>query len=383
MMQHHHVKILIDRLNIFRPAVFVLLLITIMVTGCEEIIEFETQNKGGDIVIFGRMTDGLAGNQINVSITSPFDKPPVPIEFAEVVVFDEAGNREIYHETTKPGVYEPRNLTLERREGKSYFLEVCTPNGRKYRSAIEAMPGKVSNDSAYYNVVTNRFFTDENFEVEETIIDVFLDADIERVSGESVFLRWEVEEVYSLQEALLPPSKFPLWMWKTCYVINPVDAQKFFLFDGNDLQNDALRGINLAKRPLDETFAANHYFNIIGYSLSFESFDYWSKVSQLTDRVGSIFDAPPATLPSNISNLENPDEVVFGHFEVVASDTSRILVTKNDIPVVFDNPCIPPPEINDIPFNCFSCLQELFALRSECLNCLILKNSTTIRPDYF
>ena len=121
MMQHHDVKILPDRQSILRPAVFVLLLITLMVTGCEEIIEFETQNKGGDIVIFGRMTDGLAGNQVNVSITSPFDKPPVPIEFAEVVVFDEAGNREIYHETTKPGVYEPRNLTLERSEGKSYF----------------------------------------------------------------------------------------------------------------------------------------------------------------------------------------------------------------------------------------------------------------------
>ncbi|MEL6562002.1 MAG: DUF4249 family protein [Bacteroidota bacterium] len=365
-----------------RLSVFLLLISVLSIVACEEIIEFNTENKGGDIVIFGRMTDGLEGNRVTVSVTSPFDRPPIPIEFADVILYDEDGNNEVFQEL-EPGIYEPQSLTLERTAGKSYYLEVCTPNGNKYRSVIEKMPRSVSRDSAYFNVETIRFNTDESFEVEETIINVLLDADIDRDAGQQVFLRWEVEEVYSLQEVMLPPRKFPLWGWKTCYVINPVDAQKFFLFNGNDFQNNQLKGISLAERPLDETFAANHYFNVIGYSLSFESFDYWNKVSQLTNRVGSIFDAPPATLPSNISNVEDLNEVIYGHFEVVTSDTSRILVTKNDIPVVFDGPCVVPPEIDEIPINCFSCLDSIFALNQECLNCLILKNSSLVRPDYF
>lgn len=382
-MQQHLFKIHLKTKGSLKIGVYLLLMCVLSIGACEEIIEFDTENKGGDIVIFGRMTDDVEGNQVTVGITSPFDRPPIPIEFADVILYDEEGNSEVFQETLEPGVYEPQTLTLERRVGKSYYLEVCTPNGNKYRSVTEKMPKSVSRDSAYFNVETIRFNTDESFEVEETVINVLLDADIDREAGQQVFLRWEVEEVYSLQEVLLPPSKFPLWGWKTCYVINPVDAQKFFLFDGNDLQNNQLNGVSLAERSLDETFAANHYFNVIGYSLNFESFDYWNKVSQLTNRVGSIFDAPPATLPSNISNVEDLNEVIYGHFEVVTSDTSRILVTKNDIPVVFDSPCVVPPEINDIPINCFSCLDSIFALKQECLNCLILKNSSLVRPDYF
>lgn len=362
---------------------FLSIVSVILFFGCEEIIEFDATNKGGDLVIFGRITDSSDGNRVTVSITAPFDRPPIPVQFAEVIIYDEDGNSERFNETDIAGTYKSGNFILDRSPGKAFYLEVCTPNGKKYRSIREKMPESVAKDSVYFNVETESFITRNAVEVEETTINVFLDSDIERIDNEPVFLRWEVQEVYSVQEVMLPTSKFPLWRWNTCYITNPVDAQKFFLFDGSSLRNDKITELRIAKRPLDGSFAANHYFNVIQYSLSFESFDYWRKVSQLTDRVGSIFDSPPATLPSNIRNLEDSDEIVFGHFEVAKSVTSRFLVTKNDIPVDFDATCVLPPEINTVPFNCFSCLEDIFALRRECLNCLILKNSSPIRPDYF
>jgi len=339
--------------------------------------------KSGDLVIFGRLTDGLDGNSVSVSITAQFDRPPIPVSAAEVVVYDEAGNSERFNETSEDGTYSSSAMMLDRSPGNKFYLEVCIPNGEMYRSEMQTMPEKAGSDSIYFNVDTETFFTSNNIPVSRTTIEVFLDSEISRNETDQVFLRWEVEEVYSIQEVILPANKFPLWSWKTCYITNPVDAQKFFLFDGTELQNDRLVGLNIANRPLDGTFAANHYFNVIRYSLSFEAFDYWNKVSQLTDRVGSIFDSPPATLPSNIVNTENSNEVVFGYFEVAATDTSRFLVTKNDIPVDFEATCELPPEINDIPFMCFSCLEDIFALKPECLNCTLLKNSSLIRPDYF
>ena len=371
------------RLAFLVRLVAMLPLYALFLLGCEEIIEFDTNNKGGDLVVFGRVTNGTEGNEVTVSLTSPFDRPSTPIQFANVSVLDEEGNREIFRETTDPGTYRSENPVLDRSTGKKFYLEVCTPNGKMYRSAVEAMPKLVGEDSVYFNVETERFVTDNAQEVEQTVINVLLDAEIERNGNEPVFLRWDVEEVYAVQEVMLPSNKFPLWIWNTCYITNPVDAQKFFVFNGDDLTNDEISNFSLAKRPLDGSFFGKHYFNVFRYSLSFESFDYWRKVNQLTDRVGSIFDSPPATQPSNNRNVENPDEVVFGHIEVVARATSRFLVTKNDIPVVFDGPCELPPEINDVPFNCFSCLQEIFALKRECLNCSILKNSSGVRPDYF
>ncbi|MGB3466622.1 MAG: DUF4249 family protein [Cyclobacteriaceae bacterium] len=139
----------------------------------------------------------------------------------------------------------------------------------------------------------------------------------------------------------------------------------------------------MASRSLDETFAGKHYFNVIRYSMNFETFDHWRNVSQLTDRVGSIFDAPPAALLSNIKNTDDPDERVLGFFEVVATDTSRFLISPGDLPVAFDPLCKLPPEIDNVPAGCFRCVQEIFSLKSECLNCLQLKNSSRVRPSYF
>ena len=146
------------------------------------------------------------------------------------------------------------------------------------------------------------------------MVKILLESDIDRNVGEQIFYRWDVEEVYSFQEAQLPLSKFPFWVWKTCYINNPVNAQRFFLFDGTRLNNENIRGLEIASRPADGTFLTRHYFNVFRYSLNFESFDYWRKVSQLTERVGSVFDNPPARLPSNISNIEDSDELVFGFF---------------------------------------------------------------------
>ena len=352
-----------------------------LITSCEEIIEFDTENDGGDLVVFGRFTNQLENNVVSVGITAPFDGPVIPIRFAEVVVKDENGNREIYAETSEEGVYKPRSLTLPITPGEKYFLEVCTPNGRMYRSELQTMPSDSGQDSTYFDLEEESFITSRGQEINQLMVKILLDSDIDRSTIQQPFYRWDVEEVYSFQEAQLPLSKFPFWTWKTCYITNPVDAQRFFLFDGTRLNNDNIRGLEIASRPADGTFLTRHYFNVFRYSLNFESFDYWRKVSQLTERVGSVFDNPPARLPSNILNVENSDEVVFGFFEVSAVSTSRVLVSRNDIPFLIEAPCAIPPEVNTIPVGCFNCLRGL--IEEECLNCLILKNSSTVRPDYF
>lgn len=361
--------------------ILIILMSLLLIGGCEDIIQFETENTGRDLIIFGRFTNVSEHDEVKVSITTPFDGPSIPIRFAEVVVKDTSGNSEVYSETNEVGVYKPTDATLERIPGKQYFLEVCTPNRKMYRSEIQSMPEITGKDSVYFGLEEELQITNRGQEVSQLTVKIFLDSEINRSGNGPVYYRWDVEEVYSFQEAQLLLTKFPFWRWKTCFITNPVDAQKFFLFDESRLQNDDINRLEMASRPADGTYLTRHYFNVTRYSLGFDSFDYWRKVSQLTDRVGSIFDNPSATLESNIVNTEDSDEVVFGFFEVGSAEVSRVLVTRNDIPFLFEQNCALSAEINNVPVNCFSCLNGL--VNAECLDCLKIKNSTTERPDYF
>ncbi|MGB3466621.1 MAG: hypothetical protein WBA74_15175, partial [Cyclobacteriaceae bacterium] len=156
------------------------------------------------------------GNSVSIRLTSPVDRPPDPISFADVFIYDEEGNSEQFFETDDKGTYRPNSISLPRTAGKQFYLEICTPNGRNYRSLIQEMSGLAGTDSVYFTIENNRFFSSNNIEVEELAVNVFLTGNIENSPEKPVFFRWEVEEVYSIQEAQLPASKFRFYRWNTC-----------------------------------------------------------------------------------------------------------------------------------------------------------------------
>ena len=141
-----------------------------------------------------------------------------------------------------------------------------------------------------------------------------------------------------------------------------------------------------ATRPIDRSFGVKHYFNLIQSAINKETFDYWSRVNSLTTRQGSIFDTPPAPIPGNIKS-EDPNEQVFGFFEVADVDTTRMFLTNNDILVWWDDPCeLNGPEwlpVFSVPFECVPCLIEERIVEETCIYCSRLPNSSLRRPVYF
>ena len=62
------------------------------------------------------------------------------------------------------------------------------------------------------------------------------------------------------------------------------------------------------------------------YSLNEPEFDFWEKVRNISQNVGSLYDLTPVTIPGNIRCTTNPGETVRGYFSVSAVTQKRLFV---------------------------------------------------------
>ncbi|MFY0593463.1 DUF4249 family protein [Roseivirga sp.] len=362
----------------------VLLLLLVFITfSCAEVIDLKNERTGGQLVIFGRITNGGDGNSVNITRTQEEGLAPLNVSGATVVVIDENGNREQYVESS-PGVYDlGRNLVVGE-VGGVYRLEVEL-DGKTYTSSLQEMMPAIANDELDYELDIAEEITPAGVQVSREVIRIIANSTFETLP-EEFYLRWKMEEVYTVTGMLLPLQNFPRYSPLQCYVTNELSAQDIFLVDGTEVRNVQLSNREVAARQLDFSFDKKHYFNIIQFGLNKESHQYWERLQTITTRQGSIFDVAPAAVPGNFTSTD-PEEEVFGFFEASSADTTRLLITQNDIPVFFLDPCQVNREdfirILRVPFECVSCIIEEKIVEAECIYCNLIPNSSLRRPSYF
>lgn len=361
-----------------------LLSLSLVFGSCSEVIDLDSDTVGGQIVIAGRITNGGLGNTINISRTLPEQQAPEPISGAVVRVIDVTSGAEELLNETELGQYELRRDVVQGQVGGKYQLVVAL-EGKTYTSAMQEMMPILARDELRFELDIQDNITGTGTATSTDVVRVFANSTFENLP-EDFFIRWTMEEVYTVSGLSLPVRNFPFYRQRICYVTNELSAQDIFLVDGTKVRNVNLNNREVAVRPVDYTFITRHYFNIIQFALSKEAHEYWQTLQSLTTRQGSIFDSPPAPVPGNIVSSD-PSEDVFGFFEASAVDTTRLLLTNNDIPLFFPEPCAVSREdflrIIRVPRDCVSCLIEEGIVEEECIFCDLLPNSSTLRPSYF
>lgn len=361
-----------------------LLLLVPMIFACSEVVDLETDQIGGELVIFGRISNSQVGNYVEVTRTGENGAAPDPVLDAIVRIYNAAGEMELL-QMTSPGHYELIDNQLSREFGDEFRLEVSL-GGEVYSSPLQRINPIVARDSLTFQTAVETDITSTRTEIEQWVVQLFMSSEVNS-SPNDFYLRWTIEEAYTHLGSALPSSHYPRWSQPQCYVIKDLAEQEIFLFEGKANEQVALGEQYLLRRRIDNTFAVKHYFNVIQSALNKETFEYWSRVESIVERAGSIFDTPPAAIPSNIRS-SNPEERVLGHFEVIGVDTTRLLMTNNDIPIFFDDPCeINTPreffQVVSVPFECVSCLVEEKILPLECVFCSLAPGFTEQRPGYF
>lgn len=360
------------------------MMLLLAVIGCTEVITLNSESTGGDLVIFGRLTNGTMGNLVSITRTLPDGQDPLPISGAVVRVIDVEGNLTEEYQETSPGEYELCRDIVQGQVGGVYRL-VVELDGKIYTSGLQEMMRVLGRDELRYELDIEEGISNQGVATSEDVVRIFANTTFDNLP-EEFYVRWTMEESYTVFGLVLPLSHFPRYTPLQCYIINELSAQDIFLVDGTEIRNVELNNREVAVRPIDRSFETKHYFNIIQMALNKESHEYWQKLQSITVRQGSIFDVPPAAVPGNFTSSD-PEEDIFGFFEATAVDTSRLLMTNNDIPLHFLDPCQLTREqwrmLFTVPFECVPCLITEKIVEETCIFCNRFPNSTLFRPSYF
>ena len=344
----------------------ILLFLIVFVCGnCKDPYNFNLSGSRNNLVVNGVISDKSGPQYIKLGTTSGPKQSPDPLVGAIVTISDENNIQENLKDIGK-GQYQLDQAKIKGRKTGTYILDIKLPDGRHYQSTAEAMSSPQASDNAYFKVVTETLVSSEGVSITNDNVLVYLNTNLP-LESEPAYLRWAIEEVYCIIPSCSPRA---LACPPYCYIYQEVSKYNLELIKTTDFQTRELNDILLQTRAVDYTFMVRHYFNISQYSMNSNAYDYWKKVQLLTARSGSIFDTPPAVVPGNIHNLNDPSEAVFGYFEASAEKLTRVYVDKGFIKT-------------DVTACTWDFRIPDGNLYSYCINCNSVKGSTNARPDWF
>lgn len=180
-------------------------------------------------------------------------------------------------------------------------------------------------------------------------------------SQDIVNLRWTFEEVYRLTDD----------RGKVCYITQGLGAivEKVFINPGFQPVT-RLDDFELLIGVITTTQAEGNYFITLQQSLSPTASVYFEAVSELVDRDASIFTGPAGKIASNIVNVDDPNEDVFGYFYATTIDTVRVFISPESVGF----PSTRCPAVSNRPVACPDIV---------CCDCLEANRSTTEQPIWW
>jgi hypothetical protein len=233
--------------------------------------------------------------------------------------------------------------------GETYQIKVALLDGRQYESKLEVLPAVPDLEQMGYSISELALPDRRGFINPDSFLQFWIKTQLKTpVSGANLArLRWEIHMVYRLTDDRK----------RVCYNDEPQYPYRGYLYDGTALSTERLDSFFLDNIRLDFRFAEGAYLSIIQESLSAEAFEYWNRVKVLAERTGNMFESPPAKINSNIRNVQNPQEEVYGYFYATAQDTLRRYISPREVglPRTY---CPQPPTDRIGPTICDNCLLQ-------------------------
>lgn len=359
----------------------ILLLTVIVLDSCLSEIDLDVpENDSESIAIVARLEFGDP-SIARVRITSlanfiGFDQA-VPILGAKVALLDENDNSinlpaeleaDLNGKLIEKGNYRVSiGNEFPVRIGDAFKIRIELGN-KVYESTLETVADVPKADNVFVQLVTREELNNAGNIVDNSYLQFFLNTPLRAPSDMTkVYLKWDFEGVYQVIETgldvLIPPPT------DICYVTIPLSTDKIRVFNGKESREDFLQEEFMLEEKLDFRFSVGFYLAVFQQSISQGAYNYWSQINSITDLSGNFFEDPPGKVLGNISNISDPDEEVFGYFSTLRTDTIRFYVNPADYLV---RPKCP-----------FTALPNDATIEASCFDCLLLRNSTTVRPNYW
>lgn len=333
-----------------------ILLLLFALSACVDPIELSRPDlPDSGLFVQGRV---LYGQPCSISasvfqIATLLNNVPQPISGAQVFLEDRQGAA-LPVPASSSGNYalliDPDNAVLPIAPGKEFRLSLSLPNGKKYVSGWELLLPAPKPDSVHVTFEL-REYTDSRGEQRVDSFAYFSISTPLAAPGATspARIRWEIDQGFKLTDN---PGK-------TCFVLRKLLAENIHILDGTKAGLSRLDNYPLTQTIVDYRCAEGFYITILQQSISENAYGYFDEVYQLLSKRGTLFDPPAGEVRSNISNLNDPGEQVYGFFYVAQQDTVRSYIS----PAVANFPdfyCPLPPTNGSQPLktSCDDCLCE-------------------------
>lgn len=272
------------------------------------------------IVVEGLVTDQPEANFVKISKSMPLGtkSSAIPVSGCTVYIIDDLGvSTPLYQ--IEPGIYATDISTFRGVIGRKYTLRIFTnnntPNRYSYQSSPMEMKPVPAIDSVYFEKVLIKEKSGA-YPAQEGC-QIYLDTHDSQ--DKCKFFRWDFAETWEFQLPFSYPVNNRCWVSENSSVINIKNTS---ILSDNIIKGYPLIFISNASDRLKEKYS----ILINQYSVNQEEFDYWEKLQNFTEQVGSLYDITPASIPSNITCIENPGEIALGYFSVSAKSSKRIII---------------------------------------------------------
>lgn len=296
--------------------------------GCIEQFDVETDREAGILIINGRVTNGTGSHYVTITRTAEENRVSLPENKGRVYLVDNQGNSfEFFQEV--PGTYTLPETYASIFPGVSYQVRVEL-DGEVYQSPMTPMNDILAEDVIDYRFEDEISINELGNEITTRWYNVYLKSQTTFIDQKQYF-KWEVSEVFTI------PGIFP--DDPPCFLTNRLDPQRVVIgesVDGNEL---ILDDVLVARRRIDDAFSIKHYTLVTQLNITEQEHSYWKNVRTSIEQVGSIFDVPPARIIGNITNINNPDETVYGYLSVAAEKTVRYSIRSEDVPGTIQLKC--------------------------------------------
>lgn len=300
---------------------FVLILFAIIplliINGCiTKFIPEETADKNL-IVVEGVITDQPGPHTIKISTSMPLGirSSASPVTGCNVYITDDTGNSIPLSETSD-GMYST-SPEIRGVVGRSYVLHINSGPGHQnlsYISSPALLKPVPPIDSVYYEkVIVSKdglgFITGEGCQI-------YLDS--HDPANSCRFYRFEYVETWEFR---LPYQVIN----NRCWVSN--NSADINIKNTTSLSDDKITRFPV-NYITNESDRLNMRYSILvnQYSLSEGEYEYWDKLRNTVEEVGSLYDIIPASIPSNIKCIEKPEENVLGYFSVSSVKSKRMFI---------------------------------------------------------
>jgi len=339
---------------------------------CIDPINLTLEDKEEFLVVDGSFSADTGPHRLKLYFaTGQRVKAQRPVSNAAITLFEESAVFGQYTETS-PGNYELGNGSVAGGSvGKSYHINIELENGASFQSQPDILPQRIQGDSVFFTYAYKDEPTPAGL-VRRPYVDVFTATPLPE-QGSDYWLKWVVNTMYSFPEVVCSPLGPPP---DICYIRVDDDQQEIQLLDGNNVNASYLPEWKVGEKilpPSDFEYRGKHYFLVNQQSITKDAYDYWRKINLIANQSGSIFDAPPAAVPGNVYNINDPNQVVLGYFELSNTDSLRGFITEGDF---FD--------FYKFTSNVCEDAGNPFAQNQRaCCFCTIIDNGTTIRPEWW